>query len=153
MLGDLLWRNDSAPTSGDEDTRFCCEAITTINKGAASTSCATGKKHFIPPTSYFWLPLGRAWSGVMLKSSDLLRFYMGSDNECQWNNNLLKVTAKCSLAKKFTAVASVWSGQRRNPQCAPVTQVLFQTETQKPANSVTADSSKLPLKSSRWLYQ
>lgn len=40
--------NDSAPTSPDEDTRFCCEAITMINKGAASTSCATGKNTSYP---------------------------------------------------------------------------------------------------------
>lgn len=49
----------SAPTSGDEDTRFCCETITTINKGAASTRCATGKKHFIPPHPTFGFP----WEG------------------------------------------------------------------------------------------
>lgn len=48
MLGDLLRRNDSAPSSRDEDMHFCCEAITMINKGAASTSCATGKNTSYP---------------------------------------------------------------------------------------------------------
>lgn len=48
ILGDLLRRNDSTPTSRDQDMCFCCEAITMINKGVASTSCATGKNTSYP---------------------------------------------------------------------------------------------------------
>lgn len=119
-------------TSWEGDMCFCCEVITTINKGAASTSCATGKNTSYP-ASYTWLPIGRAQPGVTPKSSNL-----GTDCKLQHCVPLGK-NAKTlrQLATKFPEQLSRLSRMDSDLTCLNDCATVV-PETQKPASSFTA---------------
>lgn len=111
MPGDPLRGKDSTSTAQDEDTRFCCEAITMINKGAASTSCATGKN-----TSYpYSLLLASHGKGIVRSDTKIpkLALILSSDIVCHWNE---KARENHNLATELLVQLYCLSGVDNMPQ-------------------------------------